>query len=200
MPQAWAGFRSEPPMSLPSPSGLIPDAMAAPSPPLEPPAVLSGLQGFFVRPKSDESVWTRSPMSGILVRPSGIAPAAFMRSTPGASDGAIASAKIGSPFVVGCPSTSMLVLMVNGTPWNVPSVSPRETAASAASASRRASSLSTCTIALTCSFTCSMRVRCASTTSREEKEPSRIPAASSSALCCQSSSAMVAPLYRDLLS
>ena len=41
-PQQWAGLRSEPPMSLPSPSGLIPDEMADASPPLDPPAVRPG--------------------------------------------------------------------------------------------------------------------------------------------------------------
>ena len=52
MPQQCAGLRSEPPMSLPSPIGLIPDAIAAPSPPLDPPAVTFGFHGFRVRPWS----------------------------------------------------------------------------------------------------------------------------------------------------
>jgi hypothetical protein len=39
IPQQWAGLRSEPPMSLPSPIGDIPEAIAEASPPLEPPAV-----------------------------------------------------------------------------------------------------------------------------------------------------------------
>ena len=50
MPQANAGLRSDPPMSLPRPIGLIPDAMAAASPPLEPATVTSGFQGFRVNP------------------------------------------------------------------------------------------------------------------------------------------------------
>ncbi len=50
MPQALAGLRSEPPMSLPRPSGLMPLARAAASPPLEPAVVRSGFQGLRVRP------------------------------------------------------------------------------------------------------------------------------------------------------
>jgi len=53
MPQALAGLRSEPPMSLPKPIGLMPLASAAASPPLEPPAVRPGCQGFRVRPCSE---------------------------------------------------------------------------------------------------------------------------------------------------
>ena len=45
MPQQCAGLRSEPPMSLPRPSGLMPDAIADASPPLEPPAVRPGSTG-----------------------------------------------------------------------------------------------------------------------------------------------------------
>jgi hypothetical protein len=38
----FAGFRREPPRSLPSARGSIPVASAAPAPPLEPPALLVG--------------------------------------------------------------------------------------------------------------------------------------------------------------
>ena len=50
MPQAYAGLRSEPPMSLPSPIGLMPEAMAAASPPDEPPAVNPWRHGLCVGP------------------------------------------------------------------------------------------------------------------------------------------------------
>ena len=43
MPQQCAGLRSEPPMSLPIPIGLMPDAMVDASPPLDPPAVTCGI-------------------------------------------------------------------------------------------------------------------------------------------------------------
>ena len=43
MPQQCAGLRSDPPMSLPKPIGLMPLDSAEPSPPLEPPAVRVGV-------------------------------------------------------------------------------------------------------------------------------------------------------------
>ncbi len=95
IPQQWAGLRSEPPMSLPSPIGLIPDAIADASPPLDPPAVTFGFHGLRVSPWSVESVCTRKPRSGRFVRANGIAPAARMRATVGASIGATASASAG---------------------------------------------------------------------------------------------------------
>ncbi len=116
MPQHVAGLRNDPPMSLPSPIGDIPDARAEPSPPEEPPAVRDASHGLRVRPCSDESVWTRSAMSGQLVRPIGIAPAAFMRSTTGASTGEIASANAGTPWSLAQPARSMFCFTVSGTP------------------------------------------------------------------------------------
>ena len=61
------------------------------------------------------------PISGRLVRPIAIAPAARIRSTTGASTGGIAPAKAGTPQVVGKPATSMFSLIVNGTPCSGPS-------------------------------------------------------------------------------
>ena len=122
MPQQCAGLRSEPPMSLPRPIGLMPDAIAAASPPLDPPAVTSGFHGLRVRPCSCEWVWTRRPKSGRFVRANGIAPAARMRSTVGASIGATASARASTPCVVGVPATSMFSFTLHGTPCSRPEV------------------------------------------------------------------------------
>ncbi len=174
-------MRSDPPMSLPSPSGDMPDASAAASPPLDPPAVRSASQGLRVRPCRLDTVWTRKPMSGRLVRPMAIAPAAFMRSTTGASTGAMTSASAGRPLVVGVPARSMFSFTVNGTPWSGPSASPAETARSAATAASPAPSASTRVTALRCGFTSAMRVRWASTTSTELNSPLAIPTASSRA-------------------
>jgi len=52
IPQKWAGTRIDPPISVPNPAGLPYAAMAAASPPEEPPGVRSGLCGFTVRPKN----------------------------------------------------------------------------------------------------------------------------------------------------
>ena len=49
-PQKWAGTRMEPPPSVARPPGEQQAAMAAASPPLEPPGVRSGSQGLLVRP------------------------------------------------------------------------------------------------------------------------------------------------------
>ena len=46
----FAGFRSEPPRSLPSAMGSIPVASDAPAPPLEPPALLVRSYGLYVVP------------------------------------------------------------------------------------------------------------------------------------------------------
>jgi hypothetical protein len=50
MPLKCAGTRMEPPPSLPTPAAEQPAAIAADSPPLEPPGVLVKSQGLFVRP------------------------------------------------------------------------------------------------------------------------------------------------------
>ena len=50
MPQAWAGWRMEPPMSLPASSPHSPAAIAAAPPPEDPPGVVSRSQGLLVRP------------------------------------------------------------------------------------------------------------------------------------------------------
>jgi hypothetical protein len=50
MPQNAAGMRSEPPMSLPRPSGEAPAAISAASPPLLPPHDRSTFHGLLVRP------------------------------------------------------------------------------------------------------------------------------------------------------
>ena len=55
-PHQAAGIRTEPPMSVPSPSGTQPEATAAPDPPEEPPGVRFGSHGFRVTPQSGLSV------------------------------------------------------------------------------------------------------------------------------------------------
>ena len=129
----------------------------------------------------------RRPMSGRLVRPIGIAPARRIRSTTGASEGATALANAGTPQVVAHPATSILSLMVNGTPCRGPSASPAAALRSASIASRRASSPRTFTTALTAGLTASIRRRCASITSTQEKSFRAIPPANAQAERLQSS-------------
>ena len=85
MPHQAAGLRIEPPPSVPMASGARPAATAAPAPPEEPPGVWLVLHGFRVTPKSRLSVTPTQPRVGVLVLPSMMAPAAFMRATEGAS-------------------------------------------------------------------------------------------------------------------
>jgi len=129
----------------------------------------------------------RSPMSGKLVRPIGMAPAPRMRSTTGASLGETASASAGTEFVVGVSARSMFSFTVNGTPWSGPNRSPALTAASARSAAARASVSSRRTTALSRGLTSSMRARCASTTSRLDTSRLAIIDANSAAFFFQSS-------------
>ena len=142
MPQHDDGKRSEPPRSEPTPSGVIPAASAAASPPLEPPGVRVGSHGLRVRPRSALSVSQRRPRSGAFVRARGMAPAARRFATAGASSGGTASAIATTPCVVGDPARSIVSLTVNGTPWNGLVGSSRAIAASASSAADRASSAS----------------------------------------------------------
>src|SRR5271156_5735133 len=56
MPQKCAGTRIEPPPSLPTPPAEQPAAIAAASPPLEPPGVRAKSHGLLVRPYNELSV------------------------------------------------------------------------------------------------------------------------------------------------
>ena len=85
IPQHWAGWRSDPRPSFPRPNGLMPVAIAAASPALEAPGVRDRSHGFTVAPHSSLSQCQRMAPLGRFVRPIGIAPAAFRRSTIGAS-------------------------------------------------------------------------------------------------------------------
>ena len=76
-----AGFRSEPPKSVPSAIGVIPVATATAAPPLLPPHVLVTSYGFRVAPKTALNVWDPAPNSGVFVLPIVIAPASRKRST-----------------------------------------------------------------------------------------------------------------------
>ena len=116
IPQQYAGFLNDPPMSLPIPNGLIPVAIAAPSPPLDPPGVIALFQGLKVLPLNGLSVSRRIPISGIFVLPIGIAPAFSILSTRGLFLGGIDSARKGSPLVVGVPTKSIFSFIVIGTP------------------------------------------------------------------------------------
>src|SRR5436309_1870024 len=85
IPQKCAGSRIDPPPSLPTPPAEHPDAIAADSPPLDPPGVRERSHGLLVRPYSRLSVSHAISSSGVLVTPKMMAPAFRSRLTSGAS-------------------------------------------------------------------------------------------------------------------
>ena len=74
MPQKLAGILTDPPMSVPIPTGEQLAATRAASPPEEPPADLSRLWGLRVQPKKLLIVSGIMSNWGILVFTKGIAP------------------------------------------------------------------------------------------------------------------------------
>src|SRR5207249_2562743 len=85
IPQKCAGTRIEPPPSLPTPPAEQPAAIAAASPPLEPPEECAKFHGLLVLPLSRLLVSYAIKNSGVLVFPRRMAPADFNRETSGAS-------------------------------------------------------------------------------------------------------------------
>src|SRR5271157_6577530 len=67
MPEKCAGVRIEPPPSLPTPPAEHAEAIAAASPPLDPPALRERSQGLLVRPYKRLSVSQAMRSSGVLV-------------------------------------------------------------------------------------------------------------------------------------
>jgi len=192
IPQHWAGQRSDPSPSLPTPRGVMPVASAAASPPLEAPGVFDWSHGFTVSPHNSLSQCQRTAKLARFVRPIGIAPAAFSRSTWGASRAGYAPANAFRPCVVGVPARSMLPLTVKGTPCSGGRSPPPAALRSAALAASSACSARTTVMALTAGFTTSIRRRQASMTSRLDTCPDLITLASSTAPMRHRSAVVVA--------
>src|SRR3979490_2245989 len=107
MPVSAAGPRIEIARSLPMPIGERPAAIAADSPPLEPPGVRSRFQGFLDKPVTRLSVSCQAENSGRFVFASEIAPAALKRVTTVASFVGIFPAKILEARWVNTPAVSI---------------------------------------------------------------------------------------------
>ena len=197
--QKLAGLRSDPPMSVPSAIGTMPEARATAAPPLLPPQVRPRSYGFRVVPKTSLKVCEPAPNSGVLVLPIVIAPAVRSRSTIRASASGTFVAKTVEPNVVRMPRVSTRSLWATGSPWRHPISSPRANAASASPASpaaARAVSATKVTMALSAGFTRSMLARCASITSMAEISRSRSSRTRSTAVKWQSSLVSVTLLPR----
>jgi hypothetical protein len=143
-PQNAHGIRIEPPPSVPSASGTMPAASAAELPPLDPPGVIRGSQGFLVTPVSALSVTPFQPSSGVVVLPGRTAPERRSAATTGASSSHGPAGSIAvEPRSVGQPLVSSRSLTATGTPSSGPAGSPRPQRASEARASARAAPSST---------------------------------------------------------
>ena len=81
IPHSDAGWRIEPPVSVPIAHGARPAATAAAEPPLEPPGTRDSSHGFRTGPKPEFSVDEPIANSSMLVLPSTGAPACTSRST-----------------------------------------------------------------------------------------------------------------------
>jgi hypothetical protein len=182
MLQNAAGFRREPPVSLPSAMGTMPQARAAAAPPLLPPTVRVRSYGFRVAPKRVLNVCDPAPNSGVFVFPIVMAPASRIRLTIKASLAGTLSRKNGDPRVVRIPAVSTRSLWATGSPWRIPRSEPRACISSARAAAASACSATRVTMALTFGLVRSIRDRCARRTSRAEICLRPMAAASSMAL------------------
>src|SRR3984893_18132525 len=85
MPQNAAGIRTEPPVSVPRPTGVIRAEMATPVPPLDPPGTRFMSYGFFANPNAGLELVPPLASSCILDLPKRIAPFLNRISATGAS-------------------------------------------------------------------------------------------------------------------
>ena len=85
MPQKPAGWRTEPPVSEPSPTSASPAATAAIGPPLEPPGTRARSQGLRVVWNEEFSVDEPIANSSVFALPTKTAPCARSRATAVAS-------------------------------------------------------------------------------------------------------------------
>src|ERR671926_1743712 len=81
MPQSAAGWRTEPPVSVPSAQTTSPAATAAALPPLEPPGTRSRSHGLRTGPNAEFSFEEPIANSSMFVLASSPAPAAWRRVT-----------------------------------------------------------------------------------------------------------------------
>src|ERR1700722_15486267 len=91
----------DPPPSEASAIGTRRAATAAAEPPLEPPRVMAGFQGFIVGPYRRGSVVMHQPYSGVLLRPTGTSPEACIFRTISELSVQTKSFKYGVPKVKG---------------------------------------------------------------------------------------------------
>ena len=150
-PQAAAGDRIEPSVSVPSVTAARLAAAATAEPELEPDAVRSRTYGLRVRPPRalqplEEPVPRKFAHSDRLVLPSRTAPASRSRRTTVASASGGCPTSASEPAVVCIPSAvAMLSLTITGMPCRGPRTRPATRSASRSRAVASASSASSTT-------------------------------------------------------
>src|SRR5271166_295300 len=105
-PDSDAGWRIEPPVSVPVAAGTSRAATAADEPPELPPATQATFQGFRTGPKYELSLDDPIANSSMLVLPISTMPASSRRSTTKALYGATKSCSIREPQVVFQPAVT----------------------------------------------------------------------------------------------
>src|SRR5579871_64446 len=173
-PQAAAGMRIEPPVSVPSAPRTSPLATAAAEPPLLPPGtwlVFQGLRvGGVIVPKAN---------SCVFVLQSSTLPASRSLVTTVASSSGTHSASTREPAVVRTPCVAIRSLMPSGMPSNKRRSRPLASASSAFTASCIAVSSMTVTHAWMDGSHAAMRCRQARVSSLDDMPPERNSAAAS---------------------
>src|SRR5215472_6897991 len=103
MPHTAAGWRIEPPVSVPSASGASKAATAAEDPPEDPPGTFARFHGLWLGPNPEFSVEEPIANSSMLVLPMRTAPASRSRRVTVDSYGGYQPSRIFEPQVVGSP-------------------------------------------------------------------------------------------------
>ena len=140
-----AGWRMEPPVSVPIASGAWKAASAAALPPPEPPGTRSVSHGLRVGPYAEFSVELPMANSSMFVLPRIGMPAARSRVVTVASYGGFQPSRIFDPQVVGMSVVVNTSLSASGTPASGEgSCSPAATMVSISAAAASARSAATC--------------------------------------------------------
>ena len=192
-PQKAAGWRIEPPVSVPRLSAARSAATTAEAPPEEPPGTRARSHGLRVVPKAECSVDEPIANSSMLSLPSRIAPATLSRATTVASYGGTKRSRIFDPQVVRMPRVQKRSLSATGTPSSGPRGAPALKRASDRAARRSASSRVTVRKARTCGSMRSIRARYSVVACVGVAAPLRYRAPSS----CAVSDASMRPLLLD---
>ena len=157
MPQALAGLRTDPPVSVPNAPGNSPAHTPAPEPDDDPPGWCSGFHGLRAGGNGRSKLGPPMANSCVDSLPTMMAPAWRSWAITAASCFATLSSRIFEWQVVGRPATSMMSFTPMGTPCSGPRMRPAAISFSAARAASIAASASSRMKACSRGSSCSMR-------------------------------------------